>query len=449
MKRVVTIGGSDSSGGAGIQADIKTFAAIGVHGTCVLTAVTAQNSMGVQDILEVPVEVVNAQMESIITDIGVDYAKTGMLPSSKSIMGVASVLREHAVPFVLDPVLKSGSGGTLMDPDAVDTLLKHLLPLCNVVTPNIGEASALSGLEIRTLSEMREAAIALHQMGAPAVIIKGGHLERETAAGRATDIVYDGETFRELTLEYQMKGGRILHGSGCSFSAALAAELAKGHDLWSAAGRAKAFVHDAIMLHELISNFMVVNPVQRLRADAERYRVRENVREALRMLSGMNGFKEVIPEVGTNIGMAIEDARSEYDVAAVDGRIHPVHDHGALRLLSGCVEFGVSSHIARMILAMMRYDAAKRSAINIKYTPELVSACEDAGLRVSWFERDDEPPGVATMAWGVEEAVKRCDSTPDVIFDRGGRGKEAMIRIFDTSAVGVVKRLEGVLRSEG
>ena len=455
-KRIVTIGGSDSSGGAGIQADIKTFSVLGVYSTSVITAVTAQNSKGVQDILEIPVELVNSQVRSIIDDIGVDYAKTGMLSSSKMIMAVSALLKEYAVPFVLDPVMKAGSGGTLMDSAAVDALVKYLLPLCRVVTPNIMEASAISGLGIRTLSDMKEAAIAIHEKGAPAVIITGGHLECETGAGRATDLIYDGDGFRELTLEYIRPGpglapahgkGKILllHGSGCSFSAALTAELAKGYDLYTAAAKAKAFVHDSIMDGDTISNFMVVNPARRMRIDADRYSVLENLKEALRLLKRTRGFKEVIPEVGTNIGMAIEGATGIEDVAAVDGRIHPTHDG----IHSGCVEFGVSSHIARMILTMMRHEPDKRSAINIKYTLELVSACEDAGLQVAHFEREKEPTGVETMVWGTEEALKHGGRArgraPDVIFDRGAYGKEAMIRIFDTTAVGVVKRLRSLL----
>ena len=448
-KRIVTIGGSDSSGGAGIQADIKTFSVLGVYSTSVITAVTAQNSKGVQDKLEIPVELVNSQIRSIIDDIGVDYAKTGMLSSSKMIMAVSALLKEYTVPFVLDPVMKAGSGGTLMDSAAVDALVEYLLPLCRVVTPNIMEASAISGLEIRTLSDMKEAAIAIHEKGAPAVLITGGHLECETGAGRATDLIYDGDEFRELILEYirpgPAQGKKILHGSGCSFSAALTAELAKGYDLYTAAAKAKAFVHDGIMDGDTISNFMVVNPARRMRIDADRYSVLENLKEALRLLKRTRGFKEVIPEVGTNIGMAIEGATGIEDVAAVDGRIHPTHDG----IHSGCVEFGVSSHIARMILTMMRHEPNKRSAINIKYTPELVSACEDAGLQVAHFEREKEPTGVETMVWGTEEALKHGGGSrgraPDVIFDRGAYGKEAMIRIFDTTAVGVVKRLRRLL----
>ncbi|GAI94694.1 unnamed protein product, partial [marine sediment metagenome] len=151
MKRVMTIGGSDCSGGAGIQADIKTFSALGVYGTSILTAITAQNSYGVQATHEVPIELVEAQIESIMSDkgLGVDYAKTGMLYSSVMIEVVAKELKKYKIPFVLDPVMKAGSGGVLLEDNALNTVIELLIPICEVVTPNVPEASFISGIAVR------------------------------------------------------------------------------------------------------------------------------------------------------------------------------------------------------------------------------------------------------------------------------------------------------------
>ncbi len=438
--RVVTFGGSDSSGGAGIQADLKTFSALGVYGASIITAVTAQNSRGVQSKLVIPAELLNSQIRSVMDDIGPVYAKTGLLPSPDTVETVAAAFKEYRVPFVLDPVIKAGSGTTLMEPRALDTLVQQLLPLCRVVTPNLPEATAISGMEIRTATDMRDAAIAIRRMGAPAVIIKGGHFERGATSGRAIDLIYDGDEFHELELEY-IAHDVVLHGCGCSFSAALTAELAKGLDLYSAAVNAKEFVHYAISYSDTISWFKVANPAHRIRMDADRYRVLNNVKEAVKQLKRMKNFRELIPEVGTNIGMAIECASDENDVAAVDGRIRATHEG----IHAGCVEFGVSSHVARMILTMMRFEPANRSAINIRYRPELVTACENAGLVVSHFERAKEPPGMETMVWGIKEAIAGSTKMPEVIFDRGAYGKEAMIRIFGTNAINVVKKLRRVL----
>ncbi|MCK4476851.1 MAG: bifunctional hydroxymethylpyrimidine kinase/phosphomethylpyrimidine kinase, partial [Methanophagales archaeon] len=415
MKRVMTIGGSDCSGGAGIQADIKTFSALGVYGTSVLTAITAQNSSGVQAKHEVPVELVKAQIESIMGDSGlaVNYAKTGMLYSSAMIEVVAKHLKKHKIPFVLDPVMKAGSGGILLEDNALNTLIELLLPICSVVTPNVPEASFISGLEIKNKEDAKEAAVKIHKMGAHAVIIKGGHLEQEIAAGKATDLIYDGE-FEEISSRYiNTKKGKIVHGAGCSFSAALAAELAKGKNFRDAAASAKKFVYDAISGGEKVSNLIVVNQVYGLRKDAVRYWVLENVKEAVRMLKNTKNFGNLIPEVGTNIGMAIEGAESELDVAAVDGRIVPTKEG----IHTGCVDFGVSEHIARMILAMMKQDKEKRSAINVKYSSQIIEACKQVGLLISSFERDKEPTDVKTMDGGVREASK--EFPPDVIYDLG------------------------------
>jgi hydroxymethylpyrimidine/phosphomethylpyrimidine kinase len=438
----MTIGGSDCSGGAGIQADIKTFSALSVHGTAVITAITAQNSFGVQQKYEVPVELVKSQIVSIISDrnIGVDYAKTGMLYSSVMIKTVATQLKKYDVPFVLDPVMKAGSGGILLEQNALNTLIKILLPICDVVTPNVPEASFISGLEIRTKEDAKQAALEIHKIGASAVIIKGGHLEQEIAAGKATDLIYDAE-FREISSEYiKRKTEKIVHGAGCSFSAALSAELAKGKNLGDAASSAKKFVYDAISGGEEWSNLVVVNQGHKLRKDADRYFVLENVKEAVRMLKKMEDFRNLIPEVGTNIGMGIEEGESELDIAAVDGRIVPTRKG----IRAGYVDFGVSDHVARMILAMMEYDKDRRSAINVKYSPQIIETCKELGMRVSSFERGKEPLGGETMDWGVREAGK--EFSPDVIYDFGAVGKEPMIRIFGSTAVevaGKVKRIVG------
>jgi len=448
MKRVMTIGGSDCSGGAGIQADIKTFSALGVYGTSVLTAITAQNSYGVQAKQEVPVEVVEAQIESIMSDkgIAVDYAKTGMLYSSIMIEVVAKELKKYKIPFVLDPVMKAGSGGILLEDNALNTLIEFLMPICEVVTPNVPEACFISGIAIRNKEDAKEAAVKIHKMGASAVIIKGGHLEQEIAAGKATDLIYDGG-FEEISSRYiKLKKEKIVHGAGCSFSAALAAELAKGNNLRDAAVSAKKFVHDAISGGDDVSNLIVVNQAHGLRQDADRFFVLENVNEAVRMLKNTPNFKNIIPEVGTNIGMAMECAESELDVAAVDGRIVPTKEG----IHAGFVDFGVSGHVARMILAMMEHDKERRSAINVKYSSRIIEACKELGMRVSSFEREKEPTDVKTMDWGVREAVRNLSlegKAPDVIFDLGAVGKEPMVRIFGNTAEEVAGRVKRIVES--
>ena len=441
-RRTLTIAGSDSSGGAGIQADLKTFAALGVYGASVITALTAQNSVGVHAVHDVPVEVVEAQLAAVMDDPGltVDYAKTGMLYSPAIIETVAAAIARYRIPFVLDPVMSAGSGGVLLEADAMQTLVKQLVPRCAVITPNVPEARALASLEeIRTVEDAKAAARAIRQLGAPAVIITGGHLEDERAAGWATDVLYDGE-FALLRLPL-LQTERVVHGGGCSFSAALTAELATDMPLHNAAVAAKRFVHQAIAGGTEVATMLVVDQLQQIRRDADRYAVLSNVAAAVQRLSSLEGLAELLPEVGTNIGMAIADAASVQDIAAVDGRI--VRTRSGIR--AGCVAFGASDHIARLILAMMERDSACRSALNLRYSPAILKACSLLGMSISSFDRAKEPAGEATMSWGVREASHAF--LPEVIYDLGAVGKEPMVRIFGRTAVEVAENVKRIVET--
>ena len=235
----LTIAGSDSGGGAGIQADLKTFAALGVHGTSALTAITAQNTMGVTDIFELPATLIRKQVAAVVDDIGVQAAKTGMLSSAAIIATVAGAVRDYGLRLVVvDPVMVAKGGARLLRDDAVDALREHLIPVAAVITPNLPEAQVLLDRQIATLEERRQAARDLVALGARAAVVKGGH------ADDAIDVFFDGAQLVELP------GERIetanTHGSGCVFSAAIAAWLARGADPLRAATEAKKFITQAI-----------------------------------------------------------------------------------------------------------------------------------------------------------------------------------------------------------
>jgi hydroxymethylpyrimidine/phosphomethylpyrimidine kinase len=238
MKRALTIAGSDSGGGAGIQADLKTFAARGVFGMSVLTALTAQNTIGVQGVFEIPPDFVARQIDSVASDIGVDAVKTGMLSSVPIIVAIATKIREHRLnPLVVDPVMVAKGGDPLLHDDARDALIQQLLPLATVVTPNLHEARALCGFEIATLEEMRRAAQTINRMGPRNVVVKGGHLPAESDA---IDLLYDGKMFQEFRAPRLQT--RNDHGTGCTFASAIAAELAKGQTIADAVRIAKDYL---------------------------------------------------------------------------------------------------------------------------------------------------------------------------------------------------------------
>lgn len=236
----MTIAGSDSGGGAGIQADLKTISALGAFGVCALTAVTAQNTVGVQGIHLIPPEIVAQQIDSVVSDIGVHAAKTGMLATAKIITVVAERVRTHGIQrLVVDPVMVAKSGDRLLAEEAERALRTDLLPLALVVTPNLHEAARLAGFEVTNEASMQDAARAIHEMGPLYVYVKGGHLQ-----GNALDLLYDGRTFQPFTAPRVNQ--RHTHGTGCILSAALAAEIALGREVPEAAGRAKQFVTQAI-----------------------------------------------------------------------------------------------------------------------------------------------------------------------------------------------------------
>lgn len=238
MKKALTIAGSDSGGGAGIQADLKTFAARGVFGTSVITALTAQNTVGVQGVFEIPPAFIALQIDSVMSDIGADAIKTGMLFTAPIIATVSARIREyHVIPLVVDPVMVAKSGNPLLCEDACGALIQQLLPLATVVTPNLNEAGVLCGFEINGLADMRRAAEAIRQMGPQNVVVKGGHLP---AASDAIDVLFDGKTFQEYRAP-RLESGNT-HGTGCTFASAIAAELAKGHSVPEAVGIAKDYL---------------------------------------------------------------------------------------------------------------------------------------------------------------------------------------------------------------
>lgn len=239
--RVLTIAGSDSGGGAGIEADLKVFTAMQVYGMACVTSVTAQNTVGVHGVHDLPPEMVARQIDVVVEDLGVDAVKSGMLSNGAIIEAVADRMAHYGIEkYVLDPVMVSESGHELLQPDAIQVLTTKLLPLAEIVTPNAAEAEALSGQAVSDEAGMREAARAIHDLGARHVLVKGGHIE-----GRdAIDLLYDGSEFETFTAP------RIdtpnTHGTGCTYAAAIAANLAKGLGVRDAVGLAKEYVTGAI-----------------------------------------------------------------------------------------------------------------------------------------------------------------------------------------------------------
>ncbi len=442
----LTIAGSDSGGGAGIQADLKTFSALEVFGASAITSITAQNTRGVTDIYDLPPYIVGRQLDAVCSDLPVAAAKTGMLSNPEIIEKVAKKVAQHRVPhLVVDPVMVAKSGDPLLQPEAVRSLVRELFPLATVITPNRPEAEVLLGERLRSRPEMAEAARALKRLGPESVLIKGGH-----ARGRAVDLFFDGRRITEL--EAERLDQRHTHGTGCILSAAIAAHLARGYSLAEAVSRSKGFVTEAIR-HGLAlgAGTGPADPMATAHAALHRARVVESLKAALEVLKAA-GVGSLVPEVQTNLGYALPGAKSRQEVAAFPGRLHRVGE--VLKELAPPT-FGASQHVASVILAAMRHDPSYRSAINLRYEKPLVAACRRAKLKVAAFERTREPTAVrrregASLEWGTDQAIRGLKGrVPDAVYDEGGIGKEPMIRILGRSPEEVVEKVVAVKEALG
>ena len=441
MKRVLAIAGSDSGGGAGIQADLKAITLLGGYGMTVITALTAQNTVGVQAIVELPLDFIERQIDSVVSDIGVDAVKTGMLSSSEIVSLVARKIRQYKLKrVVIDPVMVAKSGDPLLKQEARTALREELIPLSLLVTPNLPEAADLCGFNVTDPETMRQSARRIHEMGARHVLVKGGHLH-----DGSVDILFDGKDFHEYG------GGRILtkntHGTGCTFASAIATELAKGSSVTESVRRAKDFMTTAIRFSlPLGRGHGPTNPYAVVAREMERSRVLGSLKRAFERLRHEN-IGSLIPEVQSNLGYALPYAESPEEVAAFPGRIARLHKTVAA---VAPPEFGGSSHVARIILTLMRHDASFRSVMNLRFSEQIVAACERARLSVRSFDRSDEPAAIkeregSSLEWGTEVVLKQGE-IPDIIFDRGDVGKEPMIRVIGRSPDDVVRKILKIRR---
>jgi len=431
MRTALTIAGSDSGGGAGIQADLKSFAAIGVHGASVVTAITAQNTRSVDSIFPIPPDEVRAQLRAVLRDFDVRGAKTGMLYSGDIVRTVANELGGTKFPLVVDPVMIATVGASLERGDFASALVRHLLPRAALVTPNRHEAGRLSGRRVRTLADARVAAKAIAKLGADAVLVKGGHF-----AGELVDLLYrDGEFTEYRGFRYP----KDLHGSGCALAASIAGFLASGLDLVPAIERARQRVALGFLLaYRPGKGVGVINS----HAVADRYEVLQAVREGAEVATRLIPL-DWVPEVGINLGYALPAGTSPEDVCALEGRITRVGSH---LQATGPPSFGASRHIARIILTAMRFDPRIRSAINLKYKEKNLSRLKKIGFRVGTFRRGMQPEGTSTMEWGTEQAIRKLGRVPDVIADHGEVGKEAMVRILGTEPRDLMRKVRRIVR---
>jgi hydroxymethylpyrimidine kinase/phosphomethylpyrimidine kinase len=435
MKTVLIIAGSDPGAGAGLQQDLKVATLLGTYGLTVVTALTVQNSRGVTAVHPVAAEVVAAQLEAVLSDFPVAAVKLGMLATAAIVGAVAARLRELNLPVVLDPVLAAGAGAPLLEEAGLAALKAELLPLAQLLTPNVPEASRLTGLQITTPADLEEAARRLKSLGPRWVLAKGGHLP-----GEPVDILTDGKN------SYSLPGSRLAaphhHGSGCALATACAAGLALGLTVPEAVNQARRLVAQALRFGlPLGQGVGPVNPYAPFAREMARHQVLQALQEAAARLQ-REDITPLIPEVMTNLGYAAPYPEGPQDVAAFPGRL--------LKSPRGLIipappAFGASQHIASIILTAMQTHPELRAAMNIKYLEGIEDLAPLLHLETASFDRSQEPPEIktregGTLAWGVASVLKAGEPPPDLIYDKGDWGKEAMARLLGPDPMSVAEK---------
>lgn len=433
MHSILVIGGSDNSSGAGIQADIKALNSIGVHCFTAITCITSQNSKNIFSIYKIPIEEIENQIDTIMSDFPLKIVKTGMVYDEEIVNLVAEKIKQYNLIAVVDPVMKSSVGNDLTKHNFLKPLKENLLPRTFLLIPNLNEASEIIGWKIKTKEDMKKACKEIFDFGVKNVIIKGGHLK-----GKAVDVFYNGN-YEYFSSE---KLNKKLHGTGCSFSSLIAGNLAKGNSLKNSISFAKENITEMIKESYKISNFDFLNSNAELQKNAEKYFVLKEVKETAK---NMEKFLPIsfVPEVGINICFALKNAKTHEDVCGIEGRIIKV---GKEVKVVGNADFNVSKHIATIVLAVMKYDKEKRCAMNIKYSEKNLRKVKKTKLKIGYFNRENEPKNVSSMNWGTEFAIKKFGLI-DVIYDKGGIGKEAMIRIIGNNPKDVLEKLKKIIKS--
>ena len=424
----LTVAGSDSGGGAGIQADLKTMEAEGAFGTSVVTAVTAQNTRGVESSFVLPTDEIAAQFDAVTSDFDVRAGKTGMLATADVVDLVAERVADAGFPVVVDPVMVAATGDRLLD-EAAEAAYEDLVSEAALVTPNAEEATVLTGTRVEEPEDARAAGRAIVEMGAEAALVKGGHLG---GGGDVVDtLVTSGSVER---FEHPRIETAATHGSGCTLSSAIAARLAGGDDLRDAVAHGCAFMERAVRYHHDVGEGKgAVHHVAALRERADRQPTQEAVERLVGRFVERN-VRPLVPEVGMNVVAATPYAEATAEVAAVEGRVTKTIDGVAP---NRGVRFGASSHVARFLLSVRERDPVVRFGVNCRFADDVESALDGLDWTVAEFDRENDPAPDeegSTMGWGARRAVESVEGTPTAVVDRGAHGKEPIVKLLAPDA---------------
>ncbi len=428
MRTALTVAGSDSIGGAGIQVDIKAMSVVGIHATSVITAVTAQNTQGVDGIFPMPEEFVQAQLEAVLKDCDIKAVKTGMLYNAEIVETVADILEDHEVPLIVDPVMISGTGCSLCDDDFVKALKKKLLPICELVTPNRHEAEVLAGMPIKNEDDVTLACELIGKQGS-SVLFKGGHFK----GPKVVDYLYLSSEFNKLEYPRLNKAG---HGSGCCLSAFITANMAKGLDIVNAVMKSRDLIQESIATQYAIGHGdVVVNPLVKMKGESDKFKILDALDNAAAKIIDVVP-DEFVPKNGMNIAYALKDAAGPEEIAAIDKRL--VVHNGILKK-NGPAKFGAAEHLSYVLLELMKHDPKARCIMSLAYRDDIMDIMEEVGMTAVSIEMPKDKIAEATA-----KAFKTAGRTPDAIVDKGSK-KDRMIRLIARDPELMMQKLDNIL----
>ena len=433
---LLSIAGSDPSSGAGIQSDVKTFTALGAYALSVITSITSQNTTKFGRIEPISPRMIKSQIESVFSDFKIDAIKIGMVYNSTTIKAIYSKLSKIKIPIILDPVIKSTTGGILLKKDAFEDYIKFLLPLAFVITPNLSEASNLSKIKIKNKQDLYKSALKIEEYGVKKVVITGTNFKKNTIV----DFILD-ENDR-----YYISGKKlqeINHGSGCNFSAALTFAIASGNSINNAVKFAKKYAYDSIKNSKNIGKGIRIT-----QSPNKSDKNKKILGYAISDLKKIKKIYSIIPECQTNFVYSKRHIRSIKDVLGISGRIVKT---GKNIEIAGSLQYGGSKHVGSALYEINKKFPDIRSAINIKYSSELIKNSRRKSLVIQSYDRNKEPKKMKrkenlSVSWGIKEAIKKSRKPPDLIYHKGDFGKEPMIMIFGNNPSDVVEKVSKILQ---
>lgn len=445
QKTVMSIGGSDPSGGAGIQTDLKAFNLLGLHGTTTITSITVQNTQRVSRVQPLSTDLIEEQIDVLMDDFDIQTVKTGLLCNDDIISLVGKKTKEYNWTLIVDPVIGATTGDQLADINEINTLQTNLLPQSFLITPNLHEAETLTNTSIKSIADIKKAAKILKKMGATNVLIKGGHLQTE----QANDLFYDGKQYHQYSLPFITQ--KKAHGSGCTLSALITGYLALGKNTADAINNSKHLLWQMIQegffpgkgVDMLNTSPSILQHAPHPMHSTDHFKVWHMLQQSIEHIC-TELPRSFVPEVGINIGYALPNARNADDICALNGRI--IKKKNGVQQC-GQLSFGGSKHIASIILAAMNQHPTLRSAMNIQYTKENLSYCKQTNLTIASFNRANQPKTIdSTMEWGTTQAIQNKTNIPDVIYDLGSIGKEPMMRLIANNPKNLLEKLKIIIQ---